>query len=523
VACAAVVAGLAVPAAAGAAVPVPGPLSGWHAVGPGRTSFGWIVNRDGTMLAIVGGIYKPDPLEPPVLYPDGMCGLGVGAGDPGRTPVVHRRFAVTVLGDGGYPATFTGTYTSAYTAHGTYAFSYDCTKPGPGPIRQRWVAFCIDKCLPPPPERKPLPPPSGNGAVEPVRPGQRVHGELCVTAVDGQRLRGGRRTLCGPAPARSLPVSSGALRGGGRGELGAIRAQGQCGDQAYGRPVLESRSAWCRDNVFEVAHYELSGSHRRRVGVAIVRVGESVKTRLHAGQRLEHVGAVGITASVDAASGTLRKRELELRLAVRCAFAGRRCARPATTRFAAQANGTAFSVPLTAAGAAPRIARVGLRWRLLFPGVRLARRGAPVRCDTLGPRHERRHAGCALPGFRPLLHLGAGNPAARAFYRNAQAALPRAPGLPGGSPLRRVDRRTARGNRRRAQVRCKAELPPRPAGTDCDEYPFAAARARPDPFQVAWIAAAENRSAGAQLKQRWYDQRVLLGDPFFVAAGPLPR
>lgn len=71
-------------------------------------------------------------------------------------------------------------------------------------------------------------------------------------------------------------------------------------------------------------------------------------------------------------------------------------------------------------------------------------------------------------------------------------------------------------------ARGKAALPPRPAGTDCDEYPFAAARAKPDPFQVAWIPAAENRSAGARLKQRWYDQRVLLGDPFFVAAGPLP-
>src|SRR4029450_8701663 len=97
-----------------------------------------------------------------------------------------------------------------------------------------------------------------------------------------------------------------------------------------------------------------------------------------------------------------------------------------------------------------------------------------VRCDTELPGNI--NPGCIFSGVRPVLVYDSADPNVNqlaAHIRNAQNS-----GLPGrypdGLPLSRAtDGAIQEANRLIACPQADKAGPPRPAGFECDEYPFA--------------------------------------------------
>ena len=90
-----------------------------------------------------------------------------------------------------------------------------------------------------------------------------------------------------------------------------------------------------------------------------------------------------------------------------------------------------------------------------------------IRCDQIGNRNT---SGCIVFGAEPILDMTTRNvPALAGHIGYAQASG--LPGAPNGTPLTRTtDSSTVQTNR---NISCNRVPRPRPAGQQCDEYPFA--------------------------------------------------
>jgi hypothetical protein len=143
-----------------------------------------------------------------------------------------------------------------------------------------------------------------------------------------------------------------------------------------------------------------------------------------------------------------------------------------------------------------------------------------IRCNRAGG------LGCVYPDFEPTFSLSLSDPtvaASAGLIAISQPGLVAAgerSGVPGERPLvKESNGARIRANRRLAVRRCRRGGR-RPAGHDCDEYPFASARLRGDAFQAAWIPARPNRAAGSRLGIFYRRERVLDEDGFYVRIDP---
>lgn len=168
-----------------------------------------------------------------------------------------------------------------------------------------------------------------------------------------------------------------------------------------------------------------------------------------------------------------------------------------------------------------------------------------VRCDqAAGTRNT---SGCIVPGAEPILDYTARKVGALARHVGyAQASG--LPGKPGATPMTRTTDDTLIQNNR--NISCNRVPRPRPAGNDCDEYPFASTNqsgssggpARtylgtpcettmptwvsrvPLPvghydstgFSMCMLSSGENRRGGGILSWFYAKNRVLDGDRFYV-------
>ncbi|MFD3459303.1 hypothetical protein ACFWVM_06310 [Nocardia fluminea] len=90
-----------------------------------------------------------------------------------------------------------------------------------------------------------------------------------------------------------------------------------------------------------------------------------------------------------------------------------------------------------------------------------------IRCDQIGNRNT---SGCIVAGAEPILDLRNRNvPALAGHIGYAQSSG--LPGAPNGTPLTRTTNNTVVQNNR--NISCNRVPGPRPAGQQCDEYPFA--------------------------------------------------
>ncbi len=144
---------------------------------------------------------------------------------------------------------------------------------------------------------------------------------------------------------------------------------------------------------------------------------------------------------------------------------------------------------------------------------------AKARCDSAPYLQS---SGCVYPVNPGLFVLsaapGSGVSAAAAFYRDAQQSLGNHAGRLDGVPLRRTrNATTIRANRAAARRRCAVEFgSPLPSGTDCDEYPFASARATTSAFRVRPVPSGQNRLVGTRLSTFFRSSRILDRDPFYA-------
>lgn len=134
-----------------------------------------------------------------------------------------------------------------------------------------------------------------------------------------------------------------------------------------------------------------------------------------------------------------------------------------------------------------------------------------ARCDSAAYLQS---SGCVYPRIPGLFELSAaGVTEAARFYRDAQESLPNHPGRLDGAPLRRTrNATTIRANRRAASQRCG----PRPPDQQCDEYPFASARAATSAFRVRFVPGQQNELVGSRLGTFFRNSRILDRDPFYV-------
>ncbi|WP_306358718.1 MULTISPECIES: hypothetical protein [unclassified Nocardia] len=167
-----------------------------------------------------------------------------------------------------------------------------------------------------------------------------------------------------------------------------------------------------------------------------------------------------------------------------------------------------------------------------------------VRCDAIGNRNT---TGCVVPAAEPILDYSTRNvPELATHVRYAQASG--LPGSPAGTrPLTRLSDPVATQNNR--NISCNRIPLPRPAGQQCDEYPFAATyqgggadgpartyvgscdvaqpwvdtlATNPVPFKASTgismclLSGAQNQRAGGILSWFYVKNRVLDGDTFYV-------
>jgi hypothetical protein len=214
---------------------------------------------------------------------------------------------------------------------------------------------------------------------------------------------------------------------------------------------------------------------------------------------------------------------------------------PAAPAVGQEANGESY---YNWTGQAGEVSSATSGWTLTFarPGSAVnissvSLPGVPLRCDNALPGVS---AGCVFSQIPAVLYYGIDT------YPNLgwHIAVAQNSGLPGSyltgsNPLHRVDSATAAINR---NASCpSASWLPRPTGFDCDEYPFASSAeggaasggtARtwnscqitlqqpnstgPNGFSICMVPSAENQYGGSALSLMYRNERVLIGDPFYV-------
>ncbi|MFC6883408.1 NucA/NucB deoxyribonuclease domain-containing protein [Actinomadura yumaensis] len=150
-----------------------------------------------------------------------------------------------------------------------------------------------------------------------------------------------------------------------------------------------------------------------------------------------------------------------------------------------------------------------------------------IRCDKIITKST---GGCVLPGWPPTLSLSLsdtdpenGVSEAAQHIKDSQNRGPHWGREKDGKPLTRlIDTKLQKANRDAA---CPASRPPGPAGTSCDEYPFAsthqgAALEGKNDFTVRDINEHHNSNAGTDLGLVYNTYRMLDGDQFWVRIDP---
>ncbi|WP_245553542.1 NucA/NucB deoxyribonuclease domain-containing protein [Nocardia veterana] len=124
-----------------------------------------------------------------------------------------------------------------------------------------------------------------------------------------------------------------------------------------------------------------------------------------------------------------------------------------------------------------------------------------IRCDQIGNRNT---SGCIVAGAEPILDMTTRNvPALAGHIGYAQASG--LPGAPNGTPLTRTTNDAQIQNNR--NISCNRVPRPRPAGQQCDEYPF----------------ASTNQGGGANGPARTYQGACATGMPSsWVVTLPVP-
>ncbi|MFG2291480.1 NucA/NucB deoxyribonuclease domain-containing protein [Streptomyces sp. NPDC048595] len=139
---------------------------------------------------------------------------------------------------------------------------------------------------------------------------------------------------------------------------------------------------------------------------------------------------------------------------------------------------------------------------------------AAVRCDST---YKSMGRGCVFPGVQPVFSLSRTDPEvnenAQHVY-DAQRKISGAPGL--NKPLHKVS--TAQQKKNRGKMCPTGPSHPRPAGKECDEYPFASTEegGNKNLGSTRLIDKDDNQAAGKRLRLWYKDNRVIVGDPFWV-------
>lgn len=151
-----------------------------------------------------------------------------------------------------------------------------------------------------------------------------------------------------------------------------------------------------------------------------------------------------------------------------------------------------------------------------------------TRCDSESYMKvgRTRPAGCVYFGVPGLFALSAAPGSdvelSAKFIRDAQKRLRKNPGrYPDGALLHRT--RSTAANRAVSEPECDRRFgTPRPAGMECDEYPFAATRegAATGNYALRLVPREQNRRVGGRLRGDFFiKQRILYRDPFYVYIG----
>lgn len=132
-----------------------------------------------------------------------------------------------------------------------------------------------------------------------------------------------------------------------------------------------------------------------------------------------------------------------------------------------------------------------------------------IRCDQIGNRNT---SGCIVAGAEPILDMTTRNvPALAGHIGYAQASG--LPGAPNGTPLTRTTNAAQVQNNR--NISCNRVPRPRPAGQQCDEYPFASTR---EGGGANGPARTYEGTCATGMPKDWV-RRLPVPVPFFDAAG----
>jgi Deoxyribonuclease NucA/NucB len=553
-----------VPAVAAAAAPI---HAIWSGPGFGHTQVGFITNETGTEVDNLGGtLTKPD-VDPVTPWP-GECGLPAG---PYDDLVIFPDGSFQIVNAPGIQGSVTieGRFTSPVTAVGTYSFTYDCARDGPGPIEEDWHAVVIDD-LRPTPAPTPSPTPTKPALPALRLPGHRGHrlARLCARAIPARGVFERGRHNARQACTRWAPLHRG-HHGAGRADAARNRtgppragradaARNRTGPPPAGRadatldrtgpppaamdaclPVqhaqraepggfvtgYEGRGEWCR-RVPLALRLEVRG-RRHDVALGTLAVTERLTDR----SRRRRAGPVHVRRLSYQLEWQPRVRLTgpRVRLHAACTLEnGHSCG--ADARATAIASGRSVqrnvSLRLPAARKGER-RHASTRYRLELTARQLphlgAVRGALVSPAIRGARHGTAKT-WVFPAFTPTIGVSespqGGMPAIVAHMKRAQAAGK--PGAPGTAPLQKVGDETQRKNRDIAcSDRKRAAWPGGwPPGASCEEYPFASTRQGGHGALIAPVPLSEQRVQGGVLNTAYDRLQILPGDRFWVTAVP---
>lgn len=151
--------------------------------------------------------------------------------------------------------------------------------------------------------------------------------------------------------------------------------------------------------------------------------------------------------------------------------------------------------------------------------------GQGFRCDSA--TYLGKNGACVFDRLRGTFKLSrsdkAVDQAAKHIYDALRGASNIYPGKGKTIPsilTRTMDAKKKAANTAKAKAACKKKWPKKPAGKDCDEYPFKSTEegaAKGDgKFSVRYITSGDNQRAGSRLNQFYTRERILDGEKFQV-------
>lgn len=139
-----------------------------------------------------------------------------------------------------------------------------------------------------------------------------------------------------------------------------------------------------------------------------------------------------------------------------------------------------------------------------------------VRCDNV--LWKQQPAGCVVSEAIPEMFYELNGPFPELARHIQQAQAKGLPGVKGRTPPAPLTRAMADSVKKKNNDKACPESLPRPAGKDCDEYPFQSTwqGAAYGPYDIAMIDRDQNRNGGTALKVFYDRNRVLEENKFWV-------